>query len=115
VLAARPVAEWLRRPWIPGRVADVLAVCLVAHVATLPVLAATGLEAGPWALPANIAVAPVVPLVTVLGTLAAAVGPVWEEGAVLLAAACAPALWWLDLVAEVAAGLPGSPHYGNDD
>lgn len=109
VLAARPVAERIRRTWMPGRVADVLAVCVVAHVATLPVLAASGLETGPWALPANIAVAPAVPMVTVLGTLAAAVGPVWEDGAVLLAAACAPALWWLDTVAGVAAGLPGSP------
>lgn len=112
VLAARPVAEWLRRPWIPGRVADVLAVCVVAHVATLPVLVVSGLESGPWALPANVAVAPVVPLVTVLGTSAAALGPVWEDGAVLLAAACAPALWWLETVAGVAAGLPGSPRSG---
>ena len=114
VLAARPVAQWLRRPlfgreWFPGRVADVVAVCIVAHLATLPVLIISGLESGPWALPANIAVAPVVPMVTVLGTLAAAVGPLWEEGAVLLAAACAPALWWLDTVAGFVASLPGSP------
>ncbi|WP_200837292.1 ComEC/Rec2 family competence protein, partial [Dietzia psychralcaliphila] len=75
----------------------------------LPVLVATGLESGPWALPANIAVAPVVPLVTVLGTAAAALGPVWQDGAVLLAAACAPALWWLETVADIAVALPGSP------
>ena len=111
VLAARPVAERIRRAWMPGRVADVLAVCVVAHVATLPVLVASGLEAGPWALPANIAVAPVVPLVTVLGTSAAALGPLWEDGAVLLSAACAPSLWWLDTVAGVVASLPGSPRY----
>ena len=109
VVAARPVAVRVRRPWMPGPLADVLAVCLVAHLATLPVLIASGLEAGPWALPANIAVAPVVPMVTVLGTLAAAVGPVWENGAVLLSAACAPALWWLDTVAGVVSALPGSP------
>ena len=111
VLAARPVAERIRRAWMPGRVADVLAVCVVAHVATLPVLVASGLEAGPWALPANVAVAPAVPLVTVLGTSAAALGPLWEDGAVLLSAACAPALWWLDTVAGVVASLPGSPRY----
>ncbi|MBB1016876.1 ComEC/Rec2 family competence protein, partial [Dietzia sp. DQ11-71] len=99
----------IRRPWMPGPVADILAVCVVAHLATLPVLVASGLGQGPWALPANIAVAPAVPLVTVLGTAAAALGPVWEDGAVLLAAACAPALWWLETVAGVAAGLPGSP------
>lgn len=109
VLAARQVAQRIRRPWMPGPVADVLAVCIVAHLATLPVLVASGLGQGPWALPANIAVAPAVPLVTVLGTAAAALGPVWESGAVLLAAACAPALWWLDTVAGIAAGLPGSP------
>lgn len=109
VLAARPVAQRIRRPWMPAPVADVLAVCVVAHLATLPVLVASGLGQGPWALPANIAVAPAVPLVTVLGTSAAALGPVWESGAVLLAAACAPALWWLDTVAGFAAGLPGSP------
>ncbi|MDX2358615.1 ComEC/Rec2 family competence protein [Dietzia sp. PP-33] len=109
VLAARPVAVRLRRPWIPATVADVVAVCVVAHLATLPVLVASGLETGPWALPANVAVAPAVPLVTVLGTAAAALGPVWEGGAVVLAAACAPALWWLETVAHIAAGLPGSP------
>lgn len=109
VLAARPVALRIRRPWMPGPVADILAVCVVAHLATLPVLVASGLGQGPWALPANIAVAPAVPLVTVLGTAAATLGPVWEGGAVLLAAACAPALWWLETVADIAAGLPGSP------
>ncbi|KAA0917403.1 ComEC/Rec2 family competence protein [Dietzia sp. ANT_WB102] len=109
VLVARPVAQRIRRPWMPGPVADALAVCIVAHVATLPVLVASGLGSGPWALPANIAVAPAVPLVTVLGTSAAALGPVWESGAVVLAAACSPALWWLDTVAGVVAGLPGSP------
>ena len=111
VVAARSVATRIRRPWMPGPVADVLAVCVVAHFATLPVLMATGLGAGPWSLPANIAVAPVVPMVTVLGTSAAALGPVWEDGAVLLAAACTPALWWLDAVAGFAAGLPGSPQF----
>ena len=109
VLAARPVALRIRRPWMPGPVADILAVCVVAHLATLPVLVASGLGQGPWALPANIAVAPAVPLITVLGTAAATLGPVWEGGAVLLAAACAPALWWLETVADIAAGLPGSP------
>lgn len=110
VVWARTVAERVRRPWMPGPVADVLAVCIVAHLATLPVLVLSGMEAGPWSLPANIAVAPAVPIITVLGTSAAALGPLWEDGAVLLAAACAPALWWLDTVAGIAADLPGSPH-----
>lgn len=109
VLAARPVAVRIRRPWMPGPVADVLAVCLVANLATLPVLLISGLGAGPWSLPANVAVAPAVPIVTVLGTLSAALGPVWEGGAVLLAKACGPSLWWLNTVAGVAAELPGSP------
>lgn len=110
VLAARPVAERIRRPWMPGPVADVAAVCLVANLATLPVLVLSGLGTSPWSLLANIAVAPAVPVVTVLGTLAAVLGPAWEGGAVLLAKICGPSLWWLDAVAGVVAGLPGSPH-----
>lgn len=109
VVAARPTAVRLRGRGLPGAVADVAAVCVVAHVATLPVLLLAGLGSGPWALPANVAVAPVVPVVTVLGTAAAALGPVWEDAAVVLARACGPALWWLETVAGVAAGLPGSP------
>lgn len=109
VVAARAVGDRIKRSWMPGVVADLLAVCVVAHMATWPILVLTGLQAGPWALPANVAVAPVVPPVTILGTLAAAIGPFWEGGAVLLSAACGPALWWLDTVAGVAASLPGSP------
>src|SRR5699024_4896385 len=45
VLAARATADRIRRPWMPGPVADVLAVCVVAHLATLPVLMLTGREA----------------------------------------------------------------------
>lgn len=109
IVAARPVSVLLRGRGLPVPAADVLAVCVVAHLATLPVLVLSGLGSGPWALPANVAVAPVVPVVTVLGTAAAALGPVWEGGAVLLARACGPALWWLETVAGVASGLPGSP------
>lgn len=109
VVAARPASVLLRGRGVPGPAADVTAVCVIAHLATLPVLLLAGLGSGPWALPANLAVAPVVPVVTVLGTAAAALGPVWEGGAVLLARACGPALWWLETVADVAAGLPGSP------
>ncbi len=109
VVAARPATLRLRGWGLPAIVADVVAVCVIAHMATLPVLLVAGLGSGPWALAANIAVAPVVPVVTVLGTAAAALGPLWEGGAVLLARACGPALWWLETVASVTASLPGSP------
>jgi len=58
-------------------------------------------------LPANLLAAPVVPLVTVLGTAAAALAPLWPAGATALAAGCAPELWWLETVARLVAGLPG--------
>jgi len=107
VLLARPVGRRLRDRGVPGPVADTVAVCVVAQVVTTPVLLALGLGSSPWPLPANLLAAPVVPLVTVLGTAAAALAPLWPAGATALAAGCAPELWWLDTVARLVAGLPG--------
>src|SRR5699024_4111121 len=71
VLAARATADRIRRPWMPGPVADVLAVCVVAHLATLPVLMLTGLEAGPWAVGGHLGGAAVGLVVTAVAPTAA--------------------------------------------
>ena len=110
VVAARPCSRVLRRRRLPAPVADTLAVCVVAQVVNLPVIVLTGLGGGPWSLLANLAAAPVVPPVTVLGTAAATLAPVWPFGARMLCLPCEIPLWWLRTVAEVVAGLPGSPH-----
>ena len=63
-----------------------------------------------FSLLANLAAAPAIPPVTVLGTAAATLAPVWPFGARMLCLPCEIPLWWLRTVAEVVAGLPGSPH-----
>ena len=112
VLLARPASSALRARRLPGPAADAVAVCLVAQMGTAPVLYASGLPVSPWSLPANLVAAPVVPVVTVSGTAAAALAPVWPTGARLVALPCVPAVWWLDLVAGTAADAPGSPATG---
>jgi competence protein ComEC len=57
---------------------------------------------------ANLAVAAVIPPITVVGTAAAALNPLWPSGAQLLIRFTGPELWWLLRVARWAAGVPGA-------
>jgi competence protein ComEC len=57
---------------------------------------------------ANLAVAVVIPPITLLGTGAAAVVALWPAGAGLLIRFTGPEVWWLLQVAESAAALPGA-------
>ncbi len=59
------------------------------------------------AVVANLAVAPVIPPITVLGTAAAALCPLWPAGAQLLIRFTGPEVWWLTSVARWAAGVAG--------
>ena len=54
------------------------------------------------------AVAAVIPPITVVGTAAAALCPLWPPGAQLLIRFTGPELWWLLRVARWAAGVPGA-------
>ena len=55
----------------------------------------------PWAIAKNIAVAPVVPWVTVAGTAAAAIAPASPPVARVLAWSCVPSLWWTATVSGI--------------
>jgi len=57
---------------------------------------------------ANLAVAAVIPAITVVGTAAAALCVLWPAGAQLLIRFTGPELWWLLRVAHWAAGVPGA-------
>jgi competence protein ComEC len=57
---------------------------------------------------ANLAVAAVIAPITVVGTAAAALCPLWPAGAQLLIRFTGPELWWLLRVAHWAAGVPGA-------
>ena len=50
----------------------------------------------------------VIPPITVLGTAAAALCPVWQDAAGLLIRFTGPELWWLLAVAHRAGGMPGA-------
>ena len=113
VLAAAPMTHRLLRiPGVarmPAPLVRAAAVALVAHVATVPVLALTLGEVSHVSVLANLAAAPAVAPVTILGTLAAVaallgLGPV----VAVLVHAAAPFAWWVWAVGHAAAGLPGA-------
>ena len=106
ILLAPSWSTALRRRGVPAGWADLLAMPAAAGVATLPVVAGLSGSVSLVGLPANIAVAPVVPVALVLGVLCAAVGPIWPAGGRLLAQGIEPLLSW---VATVAHGLARWP------
>ncbi|MEX3528874.1 ComEC/Rec2 family competence protein [Corynebacterium xerosis] len=113
VLAAAPITHRLLRipgvARLPAPLVRATAVALVAHIATVPVLALTLGEVSHISVLANLAAAPAVGPVTILGTLAAVaallgLGPV----VAVLVHAAAPFAWWVYAVGTAAAGMPGA-------
>ena len=72
---------------------------------TAPLAAVTAAVVG---VIANLVVSPVIPPITVLGTAAAALCPVWPAAGDLLIRFTGPELWWLLRVAHCAASVPGA-------
>ncbi|GAT07260.1 ComEC/Rec2-like protein [Mycolicibacterium novocastrense] len=95
------------RGW-PKPVADALSVAAAAQLVTAPLVAGMAGTFSVVSVAANVAVAPVIPPITVLGTAAAALSRVWPAGADLLIRFTGPEVWWLLHVADWAAGVPGS-------
>ncbi|MGV3114878.1 ComEC/Rec2 family competence protein [Corynebacterium freneyi] len=113
VLAAAPMTHRLLRipgvARLPAPLVRATAVALVAHIATVPVLALTLGEVSHISVVANLAAAPAVAPVTVAGTLAAVaallgLGPV----VTVLVWVGAPFAWWVHAVGHAAAGMPGA-------
>lgn len=115
VLAAAPADRWLHGrlvrvlPDVPARwLSSSLAVTVAAHLACQPILLAMTGTLSTWSIPANLAAAPAVAPVTVLGTLAAAlVLPAPGVAEALVAVIQWPAAW-IGAVALTAAGAPGA-------
>jgi competence protein ComEC len=94
--------------WLPPPVLEALAVTAAATLATLPLTVGLGNGLSLVSLPANLIVAPVVPVVTVAG-LGVAVAGLFLPGPAHLAATLAgPPAGVIAWVARFAAGLPGS-------
>lgn len=92
----------------PKILADALCIAGAAQLVTMPLIAAISGRLSVVAVLANLAAAIVVAPITVLGTAAAALGPIWPSGAELLIRFTGPELWWLLHTARIAAGLPGA-------
>lgn len=95
------------RGW-PKPIADALCVAAAAQLVTAPLIAGFSGRVSVVSIAANIAVAAVIPPITVAGTAAATVASVWPGGAHLLIRFTGPEVWWLLSVADWAAGVPGA-------
>lgn len=95
------------RGW-PKPLADAVCVAFAAQLVTAPLIAGISGTVSVMSVAANLAVAPVIPLITVLGTAAATLCPLWPAGGDLLIRFTGPELWWLLRVAHWSASVPGA-------
>jgi competence protein ComEC len=95
------------RGW-PKPLADAVSVAVAAQLVTAPLIAGMSGAFSAVSIAANVAAAVVIPPITVVGTAAAALCPLWPSGAQLLIRFTGPELWWLLGVARWAAGVPGA-------
>jgi competence protein ComEC len=102
-LSARLTARGYPKP-----VADAVCIALTAQLATAPLVAAISGQLSVVGVIANLVVSPMIPPITVLGTAAAALCPLWPAAGDLLIRFTGPELWWLLRVAHCAAALPGA-------
>jgi competence protein ComEC len=107
VLAPGWAARLIARGW-PKPLAEAVCIALAAQLVTAPLVAAISGRLSVVGALANLAVAVVVPPITVLGTAAAAVCWVVPSAAGLLIRFTGPELWWLLRVASTGAELPGA-------
>jgi competence protein ComEC len=102
---------WSRRMvehgW-PKPLADALAIAWAAQVVTAPLVAGISGRVSLVAAVANLAVAAMIPPITVLGSAAAALCVFWPAGAHLLIRFTGPELWWVLSAAHWSAGVPAA-------
>ncbi|MGX9295312.1 ComEC/Rec2 family competence protein [Tsukamurella paurometabola] len=85
---------------VPDTLAGLLAVTIVAQVVTLPLVIAFSGRVPLGGVVANLLAGPVIPIITVVGTLAAVAAPVAGPVAALAVSATGPELWWVITVAR---------------
>lgn len=92
----------------PKLLADAVCVAVAAQLVTAPLIAAISGRFSMISVLANLLAGVVVPPITVLGTLAAVLVPLWPAAAGLLIRFTGPEVWWLLRVAHAAARVPGA-------
>ncbi|TQM43290.1 ComEC/Rec2 family competence protein [Pseudonocardia cypriaca] len=108
VLLAPGWSTALQHCGVPRWVAEALTVPAAAFLATAPLVAGLNAQVSPVAIVANLLAVPAVAPATVLGVLAAVLSPLGPLPAQACAWLAGPALWWLVLVADRAAAVPGA-------
>ena len=107
VIAPAWTQRLVDRGW-PRPLAAGVAIALAAQLVTAPVVAGISGAVSLVSVIANLAVALVIPPITVLGTAAAALTPLWPAAGRFLIRFTGPELWWLLHVAQWAAAVPGA-------
>ncbi|MCL2466242.1 MAG: ComEC/Rec2 family competence protein [Micrococcales bacterium] len=105
-LAGLWVRRWSR--WVPQPLAMAVSVPLSAQLAVMPVLLTISPQVPTYAVFANLAVAPVVAPVTVIGLLGLVASVFWPAGAQVLVWLAGAGCAWIVLVARTAARAPGA-------
>lgn len=95
------------RGW-PRPLADAVSVVVAAQLVTAPLVAGISGSVSVVAVAANLAVAPVIPPITVIGSAAAALCALWPAGAELLMRFAGPEVWWLLSVSRWAVRMPAA-------
>jgi competence protein ComEC len=95
------------RGW-PEPLAAAVSVAAAAQLVTAPLVAGISGQVSMVSVVANLAVAAVVPPITVIGTAAAALAVPWPAAAELMIRFTGPELWWLTHVAHWTSAVPGA-------
>lgn len=94
--------------WLPVWLAQAVAIPLAAQVLCAPVIVLLAPRLTPYTIPANMLAAPVVALVTTVGTLGLAVGALFPLLGSLCALVSGLGAWWVAALARWMAELPAA-------
>jgi competence protein ComEC len=94
--------------WLPRWLAEAIAVPAAAQLACTPVVAAVSGQVSLVAVAANLLAAPAVGPATVLGLIGGLTDLVWPGLARVVATVAGWCVWWIVVVAEHGASLPGA-------
>ncbi|WP_019204056.1 ComEC/Rec2 family competence protein [Tsukamurella sp. 1534] len=100
VLWAPVVRDRLVSMRVPDVLAGLVAVTVVAQVVTMPLVVAFSGRVPVGGVVANLLTGPVIPVITIAGTVAAVAAPVLAAPAELGVRATGPELWWVIAVAR---------------
>ncbi|WP_160318898.1 ComEC/Rec2 family competence protein [Arthrobacter sp. ERGS1:01] len=103
----RRCAQWLGA-WMPAWLAQAVAIPLAAQLFCAPVIVLLQARFTPYTIPANMAAAPLVALVTTVGTLGMVVATVVPFLADVCAGISGVGAWWVGTVAQWMSALPAA-------